>query len=128
MKKQIAALCIFLASTCYATAQSEDMNMKDMANDAMSLASKALSASSHALDKVNENMMKNMSIKSTGNADIDFIKMMMAHHQGAIDMAKVELQYGKDPEARALAEKIITAQQEELNQMQDWLKRNDNKQ
>lgn len=125
MKKQIAAICIFLASTCYATAQSENSQMMNMAKDAVSAASKTLSASSQALDKVNESMMKNMSTKMTGNADIDFIKMMMAHHQGAIDMAKVELEYGKDPEARQLAEKIIAAQQEEIGQMQEWLKKND---
>ncbi|WP_295895908.1 DUF305 domain-containing protein [uncultured Bartonella sp.] len=97
----------------------------DMAKGAASTISKTLSASSGALDKVNEAMMKNMSIKMSGDADVDFIKMMLAHHQGAVDMAQVELQYGKDPEARKLAETIIANQQQEIKQMQDWLAAHD---
>lgn len=125
MKKQIAALSMFFTATCYAGAQGTDMDMKHMTEGAASVASQTLSASSQAFDKVNNNMMNNMSMKTTGNADIDFIKMMMAHHKGAVDMAKVELQYGKDPQARKLAEKIISAQEEEIGQMQQWLKVND---
>ncbi|WP_295726202.1 DUF305 domain-containing protein [uncultured Bartonella sp.] len=127
MKKFIAALCICCASVSYAAAQSENSNMMDKAKSAASTASQALSASSSALDKVNETMMKNMSIKMSGDADVDFIKMMLAHHQGAVDMAEVELKYGKDPEARKLAETIIAAQQKEIAQMQDWLKANEKK-
>jgi Domain of unknown function (DUF305) len=43
-----------------------------------------------------QTMMKNMKVNPTGNADTDFVLMMMPHHQGAIDMAKLELEYGKD--------------------------------
>ena len=58
-----------------------------------------------------QTMMKNMSVKPTGNPDRDFVLMMTPHHQGAIDMAKVELQYGTDPELRQLATDIIAAQE-----------------
>lgn len=125
MKKLIAALCICCASIGYAAAQSETNNMVDIAKDAASTVSKTLSASSEALNKVNETMMKNMSVKMSGDTDVDFIKMMLAHHQGAVDMAEVELKYGKDPEARKLAETIIADQQREIKQMQDWLKVHD---
>jgi len=57
----------------------------------------------------------------TGEPDHDFVTMMLPHHQGAVDMAKVELRYGKDPELRKLAEDIIAAQDKEIAQMQAWL-------
>lgn len=66
-------------------------------------------------------MMTEMDVKATGNADKDFARMMLAHHRGAIAMAKVELSYGKDPEMRALAAGIVEAQEKEIVQMQAWL-------
>jgi uncharacterized protein (DUF305 family) len=56
----------------------------------------------------------------TGDADKDFVAMMIPHHQGAIDMAKVELKYGKDPQLRAMAEDIVKAQEKEIAEMQQW--------
>jgi uncharacterized protein (DUF305 family) len=69
-------------------------------------------------------MMRDMHMIFTGNADVDFMRGMIPHHQGAIDMAKVELKHGKNPEARKLAEKIIKDQEKEIAQMQAWLKKN----
>jgi uncharacterized protein (DUF305 family) len=69
-------------------------------------------------------MMKNMNVRPTGKPDQDFVLMMMPHHQGAIDMAKVELRYGKDPELLKLAGDIVTAQEKEIAEMKDWLARN----
>ena len=56
-------------------------------------------------------MMKDMHAKPTGDADKDFVNMMLPHHQGAVDMAKVELKYGKDPMLHELATSIIAAQE-----------------
>jgi uncharacterized protein (DUF305 family) len=61
-------------------------------------------------------------IERSGNADVDFVRLMLPHHQGAIDMAKVQLLYGKDPKMRRLAQEIITDQQLEIELMQRWLK------
>ncbi len=56
-----------------------------------------------------------------GNVDHDFAAMMIPHHQGAIDMAKAELIYGKDPVMRRLAQEILVDQQSEIDAMQLWL-------
>ena len=56
-----------------------------------------------------------------GNPDHDFAAMMVPHHQGAIDMAKVELLYGKDPVLRRLAQEIIVTQQQEIVVMRHQL-------
>ncbi|MFP3478085.1 MULTISPECIES: CopM family metallochaperone [Burkholderia] len=56
----------------------------------------------------------------TGDADRDFVEHMTPHHQGAIDMARVELKYGKDPTLRKLASRIIAAQRDEIALMERW--------
>jgi len=61
-------------------------------------------------------------IKRSGNADVDFVRLMLPHHRAAIDMAKTQLLYGKDPQMRRLAQEIITDQQLEIELMQRWLK------
>jgi DUF305 family protein family protein len=61
-------------------------------------------------------------VASSGNSDVDFVKLMLPHHQAAIDMAKTQLLYGKDPQMRRLAQEIITDQQLEIELMQRWLK------
>jgi uncharacterized protein (DUF305 family) len=58
----------------------------------------------------------------TGGPDHDFVTMMIPHHQGAIDMAKALLLYGKDPQMRRLAQEIITDQESEIQLMRLWLK------
>jgi len=62
------------------------------------------------------------SVEPSGNDDVDFTRLMLPHHQAAIDMAKAELLYGKDPQMRRLAQEIITDQQSEIELMQLWLK------
>jgi uncharacterized protein (DUF305 family) len=61
-------------------------------------------------------------IKQSGNSDVDFVRLMLPHHQAAIDMAKTQLLFGKDPQIRRLAQEIITDQQSEIELMQLWLK------
>lgn len=61
-------------------------------------------------------------VKRSGDSDVDFVRLMLPHHQAAIDMAKTQLLHGKDPKMRRLAQEIITDQQSEIELMQRWLK------
>jgi uncharacterized protein (DUF305 family) len=80
--------------------------------------------STQAYKTAMDTMMSAMMVPYTGDADIDFAKGMIPHHKGAIDMAKVVLQFGKDTEIRKLAEAVVAAQESEIAFMQNWLKAN----
>jgi uncharacterized protein (DUF305 family) len=56
----------------------------------------------------------------SGNADRDFVTGMLPHQQGVVDIAKVELQYGKDPALRKLAQTILDTQQSQMAELQQW--------
>lgn len=87
-------------------------------------------AETHAADPAWSAMtatMKNMhaamaAVEPSGNSDVNFVRLMLPHHQAAIEMAKTQLLYGKDPQMRRLAQEIITDQQSEIQLMQLWLK------
>ncbi len=75
-----------------------------------------------AFKEVMDKMHMAMQMDYVGDPDVQFVKSMIPHHQGAVDMAEVELKYGKDPQARAFAEKIIKAQKAEIEEFDVWLK------
>jgi uncharacterized protein (DUF305 family) len=68
-----------------------------------------------------DRMHEEMAVDLTGDPDSDFLRAMIPHHQGAIDMAKIVLLYGKDPRIRDLAQGVITEQDNEIRLMQTWL-------
>lgn len=75
--------------------------------------------------KAHEDMTRDMGgVQPSGNPDVDFVRMMIPHHEGAIAMAEVELKYGKDESRKELARQIIATQKKEIAEMKEWLAKN----
>ena len=120
------AVAVFagLALTSFAWAQKMDPPKLDQAglDMMMKMMEPAVDATpaAKALFEAHRKMQQAMMTLSTGDADRDFISGMIPHHQGAVDMAKVVLHYGRDPEVKKLAEAIIKTQNEEIAWMTAW--------
>jgi uncharacterized protein (DUF305 family) len=124
---KISSLPIAFAMACSlsaAPAGAQDHSKMDHSKMGHGAPAVADTASTKAFKAANDRMHKDMDIAYSGKADIDFVKGMLPHHQGAVDMAKIVLQYGKDPDVRKLAEAVIKAQNEEIAFMTAWLAKN----
>lgn len=75
------------------------------------------SAFARAMYVAMDRMMADMHVPPTGEPDRDFVAMMIPHHQGAIDMAVAQIQYGTDPQLKRIAQEIIIEQQQEIAAM-----------
>ena len=121
MLKIILAACL-LALPALAQPKTPPMaGMKMNGSPAAAPRAPGSAPSSAAYRAAMEAMMKAMETPYTGNADHDFVTGMLPHHQGAVDMAKIELQYGHDPALKTLARNIIASQTQEQAFMRRWL-------
>jgi len=112
----LLVLLILLCSIASPARQGLPSSKKDQTEGTVGLAME------QAMEKMHATMA---SIKPTGDNDANFVRFMLPHHQAALDMAKAELTYGKDPQMRRLAQEIVTDQQSEIELMQLWLKRHE---
>lgn len=101
-------------------------NMEGMGSSGMmDMSEMATGEPLKALMEPMDTMMRSMPMESSGDMDADFLRMMIPHHQSAIDMARVELEQGDDEETRALAQFIIETQEGEIAEMRAMLERMD---
>ena len=105
---------------------------KPRAEEAQSLHSavakqpKAKNTSTREYGNAMQRMHKSMNAPLVGSADVDFVRQMIPHHQGAVDMAKIQLNYGRDEKLKKFNAWVIFAQDQEIAMMKNWLRRKDN--
>jgi uncharacterized protein (DUF305 family) len=121
------ALGITLGSVVHAQQGNMDGPMHhQMSSQMSSQVSRGGSATDDSFDaqmgRAMTRMDQDMMVKPSGNYDRDFAAMMVPHHQGAVDMARIELQFGKDPVLRRLAQAVIVEQLQEIEVMNLELK------
>lgn len=116
MNRSIFFFLIAILVCSSALAQNNAMDTMSASESAATDATKAYMAAMQKMDK-------GMDIPYTGDADADLVRGMIPHHQGAVDMCKVELQYGKDAEIQKLCRNIVASQETQIIEMKKWLQR-----
>ena len=123
LKSFRSAMLVPLCVLCLA-AVAQAQTAKPMASSA-SMPMGGMQSGSGGSADMKHSMMSGMDsmqkMQMSGNTDKDFAMMMKIHHQGAVDMAQMELAHGKSPVMKAMAKNIIAAQKKEIAQFDRWL-------
>ena len=127
----LVALCALPLTSAYACDECDKANAEMQQHSGhhtmmQTPSKKATSASTRAYEAAMEKMHRDMAQPLAGNADVDFVRQMIPHHQAAVEMANIQLQYGKDEWLKKLNRWIIFAQEQEIGLMKNWLNRRDN--
>lgn len=107
----VVALAVMMAPLSMAADKTDSMGKGPSSNH---------SAQMHHM--MQQGIQDMQSMPMSGDMDHDFVMMMKHHHQQGIKMAQMEMEHGKDPQAKAMAKKIIASQQEEIKKFDQWLK------
>ncbi len=114
-KNKLAVLSIVIA--CTTAGRPQDIRLPATKS--------ATEAQSELMGSMDDMRAAMASVRTSGSPDIDFARLMLIHHQAAIDMARVELTNGADPQLRRMAQEIVTDQQSEIELMRLWLKQHE---
>ena len=123
----ISATILFSCNTKKTTTNEMDHAMPDMAqSDSINSDGMTPQGADHGMmQAMGSSMDKMKDMKMTGQFDADFASIMILHHQSAIDMSEAEVAKGNDAEAKAMAQRMITKQKDEIASLQKFTKSNE---
>lgn len=118
-----AAFAMILSASLHdtASAQAQHHGHHGHAATAVPAAAGEETAATRAYREINDIMHRDMNIPYTNDVDIDFVRGMIPHHEGAVAMARVVLEHSQDAELRQLAQEVVDAQEKEIAFMREFL-------